>query len=69
MLFNSLIQIKIEYECRLHCSDIIAYHRIITFIGTVGVITSELLFVDWCVPFTTVPFKPLTGQGCRTYPH
>ena len=29
ILFKSLIEVKIEIESRLHCIDIIAYHRML----------------------------------------
>ena len=37
--------------------------------GTVGVTSSNPLFLEWYVRFTTVPFKPITEQWCQTYPY
>ena len=37
--------------------------------GTVGVTSSNLLSLEWCVRFTTVPFKPFTDQQCQTVPY
>ena len=37
--------------------------------GTVSVISSNLPFKEKHSRFTTVPFKPLTDQGCRIYPY
>ena len=36
------------------------------FKGTVSVIC-DLPFIEWHVRFTTIPFKPLLGQGLRWY--
>ena len=31
---------------------------------TVGITSSDPLFLEWCVRFTTVPFKPWSDQWC-----
>ena len=36
--------------------------------GTVDVMSSDLLFVDWNIRFTTIPFKTFTDKRCLSYP-
>ena len=37
--------------------------------GTIGVTSSDPLLLEWCVRFTTVPFKSFTDEWCLTYPY